>query len=83
MVPVQIGDRESFKAGYGGSVFGASRGNAALDSNTFSTSIWTKVYIKDGSAILGNIFGGGDAGMVKQDTDVQIGEPKEPVTGEP
>jgi electron transport complex protein RnfD len=33
--------------------------------------------IKDGSAILGNIFGGGDAGMVKQDTDVQIGEPKE------
>jgi hypothetical protein len=30
--------------------------------------------VKNGAHILGNVFGGGDNGMVKKDTDVQIGE---------
>ena len=77
-VEAKIGDAESFKKGYGGNVFGAGRGNSALDENSFATSIWTKVLVKDGAYILGNVFGGGDAGKVKQDTDVQIGEKAEP-----
>ena len=60
--------------GYGGSVFGASRGNTSLDENRFSTSIWTKVFIKDGAKILGNVFGGGDNGLVKKDAKVIVGE---------
>ena len=77
-VEAKIGDATSFKNGYGGNVFGASRGNSTLDENSFATSIWTKVLVKDGAYILGNVFGGGDAGKVKQDTDVQIGEKAEP-----
>ena len=70
----QIGDEENIMAGYGGSVFGASRGNTSLDENRFSTSIWTKVFIKDGAKILGNVFGGGDNGLVKKDAKVIVGE---------
>ena len=77
-VEAKIGDEESFKNGYGGNVFGASRGNSTLDEDKFATSIWTKVMVKDGAYILGNVYGGGDAGKVKQDTDVQIGEKAEP-----
>ena len=59
---------------YGGEVYGASRGQTDTDYNSFSTSIWTKVLVKDGAHIMGNVFGGGDNGMVKRDTDVRIGE---------
>ena len=59
---------------YGGEVYGASRGQSDTDYNSFSTSIWTKVLVKNGAHILGNVFGGGDNGMVKKDTEVQIGE---------
>ncbi len=68
------GDAESVGAGYGGNVFGASRGDAKLNENNYGTSIWTKVFIKDGAKILGNVFGGGDNGLVKKDAKVIIGE---------
>ena len=59
---------------YGGEVYGASRGMTTLDSNLFSTSVWTRVNIFDGAHIMNNVFGGGDAGLVKKDTDVRVGE---------
>ena len=75
-VRVSIGDADGHALGYGGNVFGGSRGDASVDkgANRFATAIWTKVFIKDGANIFGNVFGGGDAGAVKKDTDVQIGE---------
>ena len=71
----QIGDAASVKAGYGGNIFGGGRGELSIGEN-YGTSVWTKVYIKNGSNILGSVFGGGDNGTVYKDTDVQIGEPK-------
>ena len=58
---------------YGGEVYGASRGDNTVDLTKFATSIWTLVKIKDGATIMGNVFGGGDAGKVKKDTDVIVG----------
>ena len=75
VVRPQIGDAASVNAGYGGNIFGGGRGELSIGDN-YGTSVWTKVYIKNGSNILGNIFGGGDNGTVYKDTDVQIGEPK-------
>ena len=72
-----IGTATGIDNGYGGNVFGAGRGSGLFtdeSSDSYGTCIWTKVFIKDGSYILGNIYGGGDNGMVKKDTDVQIGE---------
>ena len=70
---VTIGSPTDYAEHYGGEVYGACRGDSKLDANKFASSIWTKVLIKDGANILGNVFGGGDAGKVKRDTDVQIG----------
>jgi hypothetical protein len=58
---------------YGGEVYGACRGLSTLNPEQFSTSIWTQVNIKDKATIMGNVYGGGDNGIVKKDTDVQIG----------
>ena len=58
---------------YGGEVYGACRGKSDLDPEQFATSIWTQVNIKDKATIMGNVYGGGDNGIVKKDTDVQIG----------
>ena len=68
-----IGTPDDYKVHYGGEVYGACRGNATLDAEQFGTSIWTQVLIKNGANILGNVYGGGDAGKVKKNTDVQIG----------
>ena len=72
---VTIGTPSNYLSHYGGEVYGASRGFSSLD-NIFATTIWTQVNIKNGATIMGNVFGGGDAGMVKRNTDVQIGEKK-------
>ena len=56
-------------------VAGASRGVSTLDPEEFSTSIWTKVNILDKATIMGNVYGGGDNGMVKKDSEVIIGDP--------
>ena len=71
---VYIGTPNGYNVMYGGEVYGASRGQADTDYESYSTSFWTKVLVKNGAHILGNVFGGGDNGMVKKDTEVQIGE---------
>ena len=58
---------------YGGEVYGGSRGEKALDPNYFGLSVWTLVNIKNGAHIMGNVFGGGDAGKVLKDTNVIVG----------
>lgn len=71
-IMVRIGEAKGVSAGYGGHVFGGSRGDASLGSD-FGSSIWTEVNIKNGSIIFGDVFGGGNAGEVMKDTDVKIG----------
>ena len=70
----QIGAAVSSRAHYGGDVFGAGRGNPSLDAEQFGTSIWTRVNVRNGATIFGNVFGGGDAGIVKKDAEVVIGD---------
>ena len=70
----QIGTIISSRSQYGGDVFGAGRGNPSLNVEEFGTSIWTRVNILNGATIFGNVFGGGDAGAVKKDAEVMIGE---------
>jgi len=71
-----IGHANSYAAGYGGNVYGASRGNIDNlnlgSAYLFASSIWTNVQAKDGH-IFGNVFGGGESGEVKKDTYVEIG----------
>ena len=74
---VTIGTPEEYQKHYGGEVYGASRGMKELDAEMFGTTIWTRVNIYDKVKIMGNVFGGGDAGMVKKDSEVRIGDPKE------
>lgn len=69
-----VGTSTDYQEHYGGEVYGASRGDLSIGED-FGTSVWTQVFIKNGAHILGNVFGGGDNGKVKMDTDVQIGEP--------
>jgi hypothetical protein len=70
----QIGTAVSSRAHYGGDVFGAGRGNPSLNVEQFGTSIWTRVNVLNGATIFGNVFGGGDAGAVKQDAEVVVGD---------
>ena len=67
-----VGSPTGYNVVYGGEVYGASRGNIALPI-TFSTSVWTNVHIKNGAVVKGNVYGGGDAGAVLKDTNVEIG----------
>ena len=59
---------------YGGEVYGASRGDLSIGED-FGVTVWTQVFIKNGAHIMGNVFGGGDNGKVKRDSEVFIGEP--------
>ncbi len=69
----QIGTVISSRSHYGGDVFGACRGNTSLNANEFGTAVWTRVNILDGATIFGNVFGGGDAGIVRKNAEVIIG----------
>ena len=74
-----VGAITGYNEMYGGEVYGGSRGeplNHESDPNfaEFATSVWTQVHIKNGARIMGNVFGGGDAGKVKKDTDVLVGD---------
>ena len=62
---------------YGGEVYGACRGIAELKikENQFSHAVWTKVNILRGAIVHGNVFGAGDSGMVKKDSEVVVGMP--------
>ncbi len=76
----KVGDDESYANGYGGDVFGASRGADSneklhLESNkNYATSFYDKVSIKDGANVLGDVFGGGQAGLVMKDTYVYMAD---------
>jgi hypothetical protein len=66
----------SYDKTYGGEVYGACRGMSTLeDSAQFANSVWTLVNIKDKATIMGNVYGGGDNGIVKKDSEVKVGEP--------
>jgi hypothetical protein len=68
------------KFSYGGHVFGGSRGELALDESSFSTSIYTEVNVGQNNEnsipvpgyVLGNVYGGGEVGIVKQCTEVNM-----------
>ena len=62
---------------YGGEVYGACRGMSDLDPEQFANSVWTLVNIKDKATIMGNVYGGGDNGIVKKDSEVRIGDVKQ------
>ncbi len=70
----KIGNTTNYAAGYGGDVFGASRGNATLglDSTKFATTLWSKVVIDSVAHILGSVYGGGEAGIVKHSSEVYM-----------
>ena len=73
-----VGAINGYNEMYGGEVYGGSRGEPLNHESypnfaEFATSVWTKVHIKDGAYVKGNVFGGGDSGKVKKDTDVKIG----------
>ena len=68
-----IGTVSDYTNGYGGNVFGACRGIAGLAETRFGVSTWTKVNILKGAIVRGNVFGGGDNGMVKRDAEVIVG----------
>lgn len=72
---VTIGTPTDYQEHYGGEVYGASRGDLSIGDN-FGVTVWTQVFIKNGAHILGNVFGGGDNGVVKKDAEVFIGEKK-------
>ena len=73
-----------------GSVYGASRGpsdaimaaafggsdaNHTYDSKKFATVIWSDVNVTGAAAISGSVYGGGEKGIVKHATNVNIGIP--------
>ena len=62
----------TYNENYGGEVYGASRGMEDLGEG-FANTVWTKVHIMNGANIMNNVFGGGDAGIVKKDSDVIVG----------
>ena len=70
---VYIGTPTNYNKKYGGEVYGACRGLSTLDPNQFANSVWTLVKILDGADIKGNVYGGGDSGIVKKDSEVKIG----------
>ena len=68
----EIGNADDFAKGYGGNVFGASRGDATIaDPSSFATSVWTDVDVTGGT-IAGDVYGGGEVGTVKQSTDLDL-----------
>ena len=75
-----VGDVSGIAEGYGGNVYGASRGDADVDKDRFGTTVQTSI-LMTGGHVFGNVFGGGDAGKVSYDTNVVIGAPSSPAPG--
>ena len=75
---------EGFKydKSYGGEVYGASRGQEDADYEQYATSVWTEVNLLPGTNVLGNVYGGGDNGMVKHDSEVNVGAPMQATMAE-
>ena len=61
--------------GYGGNVFGACRGENLGDGynlSEYATSVWTEVNISGTADIAGNVYGGGELGIVRRSTLVNL-----------
>ena len=71
----QVGDDSSFDASgnyvYGGRVFGGSRGDTELGTS-FATANHTKMTVEEGAHVIGSVFGGGEAGIVKDSVVVTM-----------
>ena len=83
----QIGTENGWTQGYGGSVYGASRGGglytfsstevpqesvpANESADKYATTCYTEVNM-NGGTVWGDVYGGGEAGIVKHDTDVNL-----------
>ena len=74
-LPKTESETDKYNEVYGGEVYGASRGDETVGDN-FATCVWTQVNLKNGAVIRGNVFGGGDAGTVKKDSEVFVGNKK-------
>ena len=66
-----IGSLSAASVGYGGNVFGASRGDTLVDNTVFSTVDYTEVNISGGRAYA-SVYGGGEVGTVKHVAKVNI-----------
>ena len=69
-----VGHSTSYAAGYGGNVYGSSRGASAsmnLDVNSYATNYYSKVNVNGGN-VIGDVFGGGEAGLVTKDSYVSV-----------
>ena len=66
-----IGSLTDAPQGYGGNVFGGSRGQIDVNNATFSTVIYSEVNVSDG-LVYASVYGGGEIGSIKQDTKVTI-----------
>ena len=70
-----IGTDADNRAGYGGNVFGACRGENMGDGynlSEYATSVWTEVNISGTADIAGNVYGGGELGIVRRSTEVNL-----------
>ena len=68
-----VGEATGYATGYGGNVYGASRGysDLNLDQTIFTTTMFTEVNMKSGQ-VLGSLFGGGEVGIVKGSVNVNV-----------
>ena len=76
---VGITDESVYVKDYGGEVYGASRGEVLDPAEytnfaDFAAVVWSKVLVKKHADVMSNVFGGGDAGIVKKDSEVIVGE---------
>ena len=76
-----VGTASEVASGYGGNVFGASRGRLSnandpdyTNPESFSRTVYTQVNINTGADVKGNVYGGGELGQVRQSTDVNIND---------
>ena len=69
---VKVGIGQNTTAGYGGNVFGASRGRQQNDATTYAQCSYTDVNIDSLANIPYHVYGGGELGGVKRDTRVDI-----------
>ena len=71
-----IGSATGLAASYGGNVYGSSRGMLKASDEasdlTFANTTYTQVDIRPGADIKGSIFGGGENGFVRRETEVNV-----------
>ena len=61
-----------------GNVFGGGRGFGGDAYTAGNVAGSVTLNIKDKATIMGNVYGGGDSGIVKKDSEVKVGEEAKP-----